>query len=177
VKLREHWDELGRVYDESNRRWGDTLMRDRTYDRLRTPPARRTLVAVVAAFVLLKVSVRSLADVPEDCLDERQLALRYRVYHEAYRWIGLVAVLAGGTGVIAFIALGKDPSGDTLAVTWNQLMAFFYVHDRARDRATVDDPRPAGRRTSLSNSRRCRSRHARRTTRAGSRRRRSATDP
>ena len=154
MKPRQHWDELVRVYEETNRRRADTVMRDRTYDRLRTPSARRSLVAVVALFlvavpftalvagnvaavvvclpaaaavVLLKVSVRSLADVPEDCLDERQLALRHRVHHEAYRWLGLVAVLAGGTGVIAFMALDKDPSGDTLAVTWNQLMAFFYA--------------------------------------------------
>lgn len=154
MTLREQWSEARRLNQDKARSNVDALMRDRRYDRLRSPLARRALVVVVAvcivamaavtlragmlaaqpvilvaivAFLLLRVSVRAVADLPEEYLDERQLTLRYRVYQDAYRWLGLAAMLAAGAGVVTYIAMLKDPGSVVLALDTNQVNALFYV--------------------------------------------------
>jgi len=154
MKAREQWN-LGRQgFEAREQRNAEAVMRDRRYDRLRTASARRLLVVVVAvgivavgavtvlvgmlpaqpvivvtvaAFLLLRVSVRAVADLPEQYLDERQLALRYRVYQDAYRWLGLVAMALAGAGVITYIALSKDPGSAVVTLDDTHLLALFYV--------------------------------------------------
>lgn len=88
-------------------------MSDTRWDRLRTPVARRALVVLwvaatlaigiawpigvvgswalvglpvwIVVFYALRRSVRALADIPDEFLDERQVAVRDRVYLHAYR--------------------------------------------------------------------------------------------
>ncbi len=142
-----------RARDEAVRRRVESLMRDQSYDRLRTRRARRLLagtmlvgvaalpvafllggswaglpvvVACAALWFILRRSLRLVADLPEEYLDERQARLRDRAYVEAYRWLGAVAILASGAGFLAFIFQGKDPDADTIAVTWNQASAAFW---------------------------------------------------
>lgn len=132
----------------------DRVMADTHYDRLRTRGARIALVvgyvaclvlvavcylavgsiaglvAVVLALIvwaLLRVSVRAIADLPEDYLDERQAALRNEAYFEAYRWLGgCMGILASGA-LLAFIVLGQDPDTWSVSITWNAAMAIFWI--------------------------------------------------
>lgn len=94
---------------------------DTTWDRLRNRPARRALVVAwlvvtvvtavawpaglvgyvglpavavwIAAYYVLRRSVRTLADMPDEYLDERQIAVRDRVYLHAYRIFALGVLL------------------------------------------------------------------------------------
>lgn len=90
----------------------ETVMRDTRWDRLRTRPARLAIVAVMIALLVaipvawitlpalaalgvivvaigawwaLRMSVRVVADLPEEYLDERQARMRDRAYVDAYR--------------------------------------------------------------------------------------------
>ena len=98
-----------------------TLMADTSWNWTRTTLARRALVILgvlcwvatctvfvwsdiwgviplalcFAVYLLLRVSVRSIADLPDRFLDERQLKLRNRTYLQAYQLIGgVVSVMA-----------------------------------------------------------------------------------
>lgn len=142
-----------RARDEAFRRRIESLMRDQSYDRLRTRRARRLLagtmlvgvaalpvafllggswaglpvvLACAALWFILRTSLRLVADLPEDYLDERQARLRNDAYVEAYRWLGAVAILASAAGFISFVFQGKDLDADTIALTWNQASAAFW---------------------------------------------------
>ncbi len=154
MTFRQQLDQVRRRNETKARQNVDAVMRDRRYDRLRTPTARRVLVAVVVvgiltiaavtlsvgmlaaqpvilvtivAFLLLRVSVRAVADLPEQYLDERQLTLRYQVHQTAYFVLGLAAMLATGAGIVAYIAMRKDPGSDVVTLTDNHVNALFYV--------------------------------------------------
>jgi CDP-diglyceride synthetase len=154
MTLRQQLQQARRLNEDKARRDVDAVMRDRRYDRLRTPTARRVLVATVVAgiaaiaavtlavgmlaaqpvilativaFLLLRVSVRAVADLPEQYLDERQLTLRYQVHQTAYFVLGLAAMLATGSGVVAYIAMTKDPGSDVVTLTDSHVNALFYV--------------------------------------------------
>lgn len=154
MTLREQFDQVRRLNEDRARRDVDAVMRDRRYDRLRTPLARRLLVAAVltgiaaiavvtltvgmlaaqplilatiVVFLLLRVSVRAVADLPEQFLDERQLTLRYQVHQSAYLVLGAVAMLVAGSGVVAYIAMTKDPGSDVVTLTDSHVNALFYV--------------------------------------------------
>lgn len=154
MTFRQQLQQARRLNEDKARRDVDAVMRDSRYDRLRTPTARRALVAAVAVgiasiaavtlsvgmlaaqpvivltivvFMLLRVSVRAVADLPEQYLDERQLTLRYQVHQTAYFVLGLAAMLAAGSGVIAYIAMTKDPGSDVVTLTDSHVNALFYV--------------------------------------------------
>lgn len=105
-------------------------LRDTRWNALRTRPARIALVAALAvvivgmipAWVLLpswaallvviaaallwvaiRVSVRVVADLPDQFLDERQNRVRDRAYVEAYRWLSAVAVAAAAAGLVGIL--------------------------------------------------------------------------
>lgn len=134
------------------RRRVQTVMRDHSYDRLRTRQARYLLAgtllsglaAAPVAFLLggswaglpvvlactvlwltLRISLRLVADLPEEYLDERQSRIRNRAHVEAYQWLSAAAVLTAGAGLLAFIIQGKDPETDTVALSWDQANALF----------------------------------------------------
>lgn len=92
------------------------------------------IVAVLVGVVvwwLLRMSVRLVADLPDEYLDERQTDLRNRSYLEAYRWLaGLVIVLAA-TALLAFIVLGEDPNTWSVALGYNTVMGIFWMLEAA----------------------------------------------
>ncbi len=92
------------------------------------------ILAVVVGIVvwwLLRMSVRLIADLPEDYLDERQTALRNSVYVDAYRWFGGVVVLLASAGLLAFIVLGEDPDTWRVALSYNGVMGIFWLLEAA----------------------------------------------
>jgi ABC-type transport system involved in cytochrome bd biosynthesis fused ATPase/permease subunit len=154
MNLKERWNaskerNAAAVGDRANR-----LMADTHYDWLRTRRARVALVVgyvaclglvtvcylaigsiagivavllAICVWVLLRLSVRTIADLPEEYLDERQAALRNAAYVEAYQWLGgLMGLLASGA-LVAFIVLGQDPDTWSVGITWNAAMAIFWV--------------------------------------------------
>lgn len=52
------------------------------------------IAAWIAVFYFLRRSVRAMADLPDEYLDERQVAVRDRVYLHAYRIFSLGVLLA-----------------------------------------------------------------------------------
>lgn len=136
----------------------DRLMNDTTFQALRTARARLALavamialiviipatwvwlgaipglVAVVAGIVvwwLLRMSVRLIADLPEQYLDERQLDLRNRSYVESYRYFAGLIILLASAGLLAFIVLGEDPNTWKIALSYNALMGLFWMLEAA----------------------------------------------
>ncbi len=132
----------------------DKLMADTTYDHYRTRRARILLVAgylallvlipatylllgqlaglvvvIVTAGVwcLLRVSVRTIADLPDEYLDERQLAVRNASYVESYRYLGSAVAFAATVGLIAFVVNGSDFDTWAVTLTWEMVMAAFWV--------------------------------------------------
>lgn len=132
----------------------DKLMADTAYDRYRTRRARvllvvgylallvlipvaylginqfvGLLVVLVTAGVwsLLRVSVRTIADLPDEYLDERQLAVRNASYVESYRYLGGAVALAGTVGLIAFIVNGTELDTWDVTLTWEGAMSSFWV--------------------------------------------------
>ncbi|MFM8969025.1 MAG: hypothetical protein ACKOI3_02060 [Actinomycetota bacterium] len=51
---------------------------------------------VIVAYLIVRGSVRVIADAPDDLLDERQIALRNGSYRLAYIWLALIMFLAFG---------------------------------------------------------------------------------
>jgi hypothetical protein len=88
------------------------------------------IIAVIAAVVvlaLLRRSVRVVADLPEEYLDERQLALRNEMYVEAYRYLAGIVVVLASAGLIAFMVQADDADTWSVELTWNHVMAAFWV--------------------------------------------------
>jgi uncharacterized membrane protein len=68
---------------------------------------------------LLRLSIRTVADLPDRFLDERQIAVRNRAYLDAFR---IYASVIGGMatlGLIAFVLVAEDDQA-TLTITWSQ---------------------------------------------------------
>jgi hypothetical protein len=132
----------------------EKLMADTSYDRYRTRRARMLLVVgylallvlipvaylALNAFVgllvvlatagvwgLLRVSVRTIADLPDEYLDERQLAVRNASYVESYRYLGGAVALAATVGLFAFIINGTELDTWAVTLTWEGAMATFWV--------------------------------------------------
>lgn len=131
----------------------EKLMADTAYDRYRTRRARLLLVGgylallvlipvaylrlgqlaglvvvIITAGVwsLLRVSVRTIADLPDDYLDERQLSVRNASYVESYRYLGSAVALAATLGLIAFIVKGSDLDTWDVTLTWAMVMSAFW---------------------------------------------------
>jgi hypothetical protein len=132
----------------------EKLMADTTFDRIRTRRARLLLVGgfltllvfipvaylwlgqlagLVAVILtagvwgLLRVSVRTIADLPDDYLDERQLAMRNASYVESYRYLGGAVTLAATAGLIAFVVKAGELDTWEVTLTWGAVMAAFWV--------------------------------------------------
>jgi hypothetical protein len=132
----------------------EKLMADTAYDRYRTRRARLLLVGgylallvlipvtylrlgqlaglvvviiTAGAWSLLRVSVRTIADLPDDYLDERQLAVRNASYVESYRYLGSAVALAATVGLIAFVVNGSELDTWEVTLTWGMVMPVFWV--------------------------------------------------
>jgi len=132
----------------------DALMRDTKYDRLRSPRMRQVLaVALLAAigavalsfwlghsliatliliagvglWMLLRVAVRTIADLPDEYLDERLAQVRDRSYLESYRVFATVAIVVPMVGMLWFIISGSAPDAVDLTDTIDQFQAVFWL--------------------------------------------------
>jgi hypothetical protein len=94
------------------------------------PGILAVLVGIVVWW-LLRMSVRLVADLPEEYLDERQSTLRNRLYVDAYRWFGGLVVLLASAGLVAFIVLGEDPDTWRVALSYNGVMGIFWMLEAA----------------------------------------------
>ncbi len=126
----------------------DRAQKDQRFPWLRSRGARRLLVVVsallcvsivpafaadtvaigvvvaVAAFAgwgLLRYSIRTVADLPERFLDERQRALRNRSYVSAYLILGWIVGGLATIGLVAFVIVSENDTV-TLTTTWGQAL-------------------------------------------------------
>jgi len=126
----------------------ERVMGDRLFQRTRTRTVRRVLsiltaglcVAIVPAFAqggtvlgvvvtlaaaaswwLLRISIRTIADLPDRFLDERQRALRNRSYVVAYLILGWIVAALATIGLVAFVIVSENDAV-TLTTTWNQAL-------------------------------------------------------
>jgi hypothetical protein len=133
----------------------DTVMRDTKWDWMRTRRARLIVVGVMIAMLVaiplawiflpdlvalgvialavvvwwaLRMSVRVVADLPEEFLDERQARVRDRAYVEAYKWFAGLTLLAATAALIWFIVASEN---DVVSVdlTWGVAMAIFWAFE------------------------------------------------
>ena len=131
----------------------DTVMRDTKWDWMRTRRARLIIVGVMIAMLVaiplswiflpdlvalgvialavvvwwaLRMSVRVVADLPEEFLDERQARVRDRAYVEAYRWFAGLTLIAATAALIWFVVASEN---DVVSVelTWGVAMATFWA--------------------------------------------------
>lgn len=124
------------------------LQRDQKFEWLRSRNARRVLVivssvlcigiipgfaqggAIVGAVVTiaaaaswwaLRISVRTIADLPDRFLDERQRAIRDHAYLNAYRiFVSIIGGIAT-IGLVIFVLVSENDAV-TLTTTWNQAL-------------------------------------------------------
>lgn len=89
------------------------------------------LLLLSVTLILLRKSVRLVADAPDDLLDERLVKLRDRAYLNAFKVLaGFVLALAGASSALFGLAVGMDAgeSSDgfsyTFTITWPQISAF-----------------------------------------------------
>lgn len=75
--------------------------------------------AAFAGWGLLRFSTRTLADLPDRFLDERQRAIRNRAYFSSYLILGWIVGAIATLGLIAFVVLSEDDSV-TVSLTWDQ---------------------------------------------------------
>jgi hypothetical protein len=134
---RKHADQERRV---------DRVMSDQFFQWTRTTAMRRSLVvvaallcvAIIPAFVqgggvigiivtiaayamwgLLRISIRTVADLPDRFLDERQRALRNRAYRYAYLILGWIVGGLATVGLVAFVIVSENDAV-TWTTTWDQ---------------------------------------------------------
>lgn len=91
------------------------------------------IAVIIGAVVwwLLRMSVRLVADLPEEFLDERQSTLRNRAYVESYLWFAAVVIVLASAGILAFIVLGEDPDTWRVALSYNAVMGIFWMLEAA----------------------------------------------
>jgi hypothetical protein len=131
----------------------ERVLHDTRYDALRTRRARIALVALLVALIaatpfvwltggaipgliavavavgalaFVRVSIRVVADLPADVLDERQRSVRDRAYVEAYRWFAGLMIVGACAGLVAVLVNVDDTDTWTVDITWNAAMAVFW---------------------------------------------------
>jgi hypothetical protein len=77
------------------------------------------LIATWVCWLALRVSVRTVADLPDRFLDERQRVLRDRAYLVAFRIYAWIVGALATAGLIAFSILQENDQV-TLTTTWQQ---------------------------------------------------------
>ena len=132
-----------------------TVMRDTRFDWMRTRRARVSIVAVMIALLVaipvawmtlpalaalgvialaavvwwaLRMSVRVVADLPDEYLDERQARVRDRAYLEAYRWFAGITLLAASAALVWFVGTSENDLV-TVDITWAGAMAVFWTFE------------------------------------------------
>jgi hypothetical protein len=133
----------------------NTVMRDTRWDWMRTRRARLGIVVVMIALLVaiplawlflpslaalgvigiavgvwwaLRMSVRVVADLPEEYLDERQARVRDRAYVEAYRWFAGLT-LAAATAALIWFVFASENDVVSIDLTWGVAMAIFWTFE------------------------------------------------
>lgn len=133
----------------------DTVMRDTRWDWMRTRTARRGIVALMISILIaipvawltlpalvalgvialaaivwwaLRMSVRVVADLPDEYLDERQARVRDRAYLEAYKWFAGITLLAATVALVWFIVVSENDLV-TVELSWGGVMAIFWTFE------------------------------------------------
>lgn len=128
----------------------ERILNDTAYDRYRTPRALRLLVAAyvvctaaiaiswallgaiagilavlatIGVYLLLRVAVRSMADLPDHVLDERMRRDRDSVYVDAFRLVSTVVFLAANAALIP-VAFSD---GATLTFDYQEVSAVYWT--------------------------------------------------
>ena len=126
----------------------ERIQRDHKFQRLRTRNTRRILavisallcVAIIPSFAqggvivgiavtiaawgswwVLRISTRTVAELPERFLDERQLAVRNRAYFGAYLILGYTVSALLTIGLVVFVLVSENDAV-TLTTTWDQAL-------------------------------------------------------
>ena len=126
----------------------ERIQRDHKFQRLRTRDSRRILavisallcVAIIPSFAqaggivgiavtiaawgswwVLRISTRTVAELPERFLDERQRAMRNRAYFSAYLILGWIVATLLTAGLVGFVFFSENDAL-TLTVTWDQAL-------------------------------------------------------
>jgi hypothetical protein len=74
------------------------------------------------------MSVRVIADLPEEYLDERQARVRDRAFVDAYRWFAGLTLLAATIALVWFVAVSENDVA-TVEISWGQAMAVFWAFE------------------------------------------------
>lgn len=154
MTLRQHLQASRDRNQQTVANQAEKILDDRRWDGLRTRHARVALVAAflvivasvpvvhvsagstaglvavllgAALWVGLRLSVRTIADLPEEYLDERQVAVRNASYVASYRWLSAVVVAIASSGLVAFIVLGQDPDTWSVQISWDLAMGLFWA--------------------------------------------------
>ncbi len=133
----------------------ETVMRDTRWNWLRTRRARLGIVALMIVMLIaipvawltlpalaalgvialavvvwwaLRMSVRVVADLPEEYLDERQARVRDRSYVDAYRWFAGITLAAATAALVWFVIVSIDDVV-VLELTWAGAMAIFWTFE------------------------------------------------
>ena len=126
----------------------ERIQRDHTFQWLRTRKAKRILAvisallcaAIIPSFAqgggvigiavtiaagcswwTLRVSTRTVAELPERFLDERQRAVRNRAYFYAYLILGWIVAALLTIGLVGFVLVSENDAV-TLTTTWDQAL-------------------------------------------------------
>ena len=133
----------------------NTVMRDTRFDGMRTRRARRGIVAVMIVLLIampvawltlpalaalgviglaavawwaLRMSVRVVADLPDEYLDERQARVRDRAYVDSYRWFAGLTLAAATAALILFVFVSENDVV-SIGLTWGGAMAIFWTFE------------------------------------------------
>lgn len=116
---------LGLVLTSTGSYW-PTIKRNLSIDRgvagvIYSVTAFFIILAIIGGYSLLRISVRSIADAPDDLLDERQIkvrntSFRYAYYAMGYLIAGLLVLMLSGPELKLFQPEGNDGSYVTIAV-------------------------------------------------------------
>ena len=145
------WSQVAERNRATVARNAERVLADTAYDRLRSPRALLALVvayvattvaipicwlawgsvagvvsvvACLAAFLLLRVAVRSQADLPDEVLDERMRSERDSVYVGAFRLSSSVIMLAANA---AFIAVAFGDENSSITFDFNSMSAVYWT--------------------------------------------------
>lgn len=152
TKLRTRWEAAAARNSEVVRRSAARQLDDDGFDRWRTTNGRRLLAVVnavaialmtiawsidatvglvglaiwVLSLIALRRSVRTLADLPEEVLDERMIADRNAAYVEAYRLVAAVFTIAAMVLFALMFVRGGD-GGVVLSLDADGVNAVFWA--------------------------------------------------
>ncbi len=144
------WNDLAERNRAAVAKKAERVLDDTTYDRLRSPAALRRLVAFYvvtmtampvcwlmwgslagvlsillcgAGLLLLRVAVRSQADLPDDVLDERMRTERDQVYVGAYRLVVTAVFIAAN---VALLSVTFRDEGATITLDVESMNAVYW---------------------------------------------------